>query len=1290
MVRKFFYNFYFFIFIFSSFFVNSSYSVDDLLKKYGSSDVVLEKRSDEICDEDDFSDEIDNSDENDDYDDVNNSNDDEGPLDDNISDIYEEEDDDQLAFSANDDEENFVDVVEGIINKFLELAEKMRLYVTLSRSSLVQKTDGAIVDFSKSIEKWRLNKSEPSLNEMMNRFIKIFMIISSESLYIFSNSELLLDKSFNNDESLIVEFALSMEREFMNFVQYEDDYRLKNAAFREDTRKIAELVAVVSKVITEIMSNSPAYCGIKKEGIFGSVLSFFSDSYRLAAASKKRENEQRVMMKLQLQLENLQGLLLNLNYLDMNSDGCEKILNSSLRELFQSIVLLELFFSNNFCSNENFDISFEKISSNMKSLCKRSVRNNCKSEQIRCLSYFVSKICDKQKVYLIPAYRKLYKKIHGLYVAHFESNKRGQIFLNIFNFKMLSFLFAWKSIYDYFSEEGDDSLSLFGKSGRMIVLLFQAGVKLFNGGYADGRAEMMQKLSIDAKKHMISGFGISMDKLFPNATSNKILDETQELTKLCMNYFERVETQRNFDARINEYKSHDKDPEIIKLREGRENAGVKQAEEKINQWAKAHGVCSGNILEPLRESLGKEDSVSITDANISSQVKYNKREGRAALAAIQEICEQRNVVKTNHNSIKNFAQEFALNTESKKFGICCMAFVAAMATSFSFAKFEEATGMFFKVRNMLDNMHYWILGESKDNAVDFSNNGSKHSEYTIDDAVFDGMRERGMLSWFYSILSQLSDPFGSYFPIKRVVLITGPSGSGKTMLAESFAQSVANTVARGARVQFIEIDPKHLHITEVGPNGKEQQFDIFDLITQLIDEARNSATPTTYIIYLDELHLFFMGPKGQKQADNRLLADFLKLFTNLKKKQAGTPYGVYIIASTNKPELVPHEIFDNPDRIQTFIHIAYPNYQERIELMQNYLKKFGIPVNHIDFEEISRVLEPINWGDEQVSQGKLVAILQLAMVNAKMQHMIFATEHILAAINTLVRRIIFDDSGLENYFLQVLVQYYAAQTSIALLVNSSLVFHAVTIYRVSKQITPKSFSQMYERPELLPERYGKIFLVNSHSNNIDLISLEKMIDTILVSLSGSVYEAQRHKIADVQIQDICLPRQSLDDKEGAFEKAYNLCYFLENDYAAIAEKVSKFGGVGFLDFYGQRKCAKGNQGAHFQGLEEINGIKHFREPKRDVLYKGGDMIAMKAVALLKACEEYLTEVMTDKDFKFDQTISEIGTVLRNKKYVDAKGIRENNKIQCLLTEIRPKYTEKRDKLIQTVRRIIGG
>lgn len=537
------------------------------------------------------------------------------------------------------------------------------------------------------------------------------------------------------------------------------------------------------------------------------------------------------------------------------------------------------------------------------------------------------------------------------------------------------------------------------------------------------------------------------------------------------------------------------------------------------------------------------------------------------------------------------------------------------------SKFDETTKISTQIKELLNKFHTYIMADDSSDGNNIIDNKERHCEYNLNDKTFNHLRKKGLLDWFDDIIQKIKNPSLAIDSTSRVICIEGPSGCGKTTLAQAFAQTILDIPGKNSNsVAFAAFDPNSLYKKD----PKSGEPDIFESIEMMLTSIRN-IEGKIIVIYLDEFHLFFTDKSGNP--DHKKVASFLKLFANLKQKQKGTPYGIYIVTSTNKPEYLPHEFFDNPDRIATRIVINYPSFEERIELIETTLKKYGVPLNSIDVRYLSGIME-----NENIAQGWIILTIQKAMSIAKRKHELLKTKHIYEAYNLMCRKIIQENGDYSNDFKEYIASYYCPQAIGCMLFNKYRDFDAITLYAINEKLEPKEIKDIYKRPDRKDLRFGKLFM-RSFSRDLKLSSIDMMIQKIIPLLMGTAY---------VKINEIPMIDQSTEDNK------------------IIAKEVK--------EFVNSLYCNK-------------LLIEHDEKIKDQILHE-------KYKQIMSLLIEFTNSLCKKDNTMFNNSIDELKKLLLEKDFVSIDDIKNNAIIQQNISEMKQLINNSLSKLKQDISIII--
>jgi len=189
------------------------------------------------------------------------------------------------------------------------------------------------------------------------------------------------------------------------------------------------------------------------------------------------------------------------------------------------------------------------------------------------------------------------------------------------------------------------------------------------------------------------------------------------------------------------------------------------------------------------------------------------------------------------------------------------------------------------------------------------------------------------------ILEYLKNPekFGEWAP--KNVLFYGPSGTGKTMMAMALSKS--------AEVPFIPVKSTQLIGDHVGDGARR--------IHNLFEKAIHLAP---CIIFLDEFDSIALD-RGYQDLRGDVSEIVNALLTELDGIHENN--GICTIAATNRINFLDISI---RSRFEEEIEFKLPDFDERIELLERYSRKFPIKLSgNVNFSIIARETEGFSGRD---------------------------------------------------------------------------------------------------------------------------------------------------------------------------------------------------------------------------------------------------------------------------------------------------------------------------------------
>ena len=153
------------------------------------------------------------------------------------------------------------------------------------------------------------------------------------------------------------------------------------------------------------------------------------------------------------------------------------------------------------------------------------------------------------------------------------------------------------------------------------------------------------------------------------------------------------------------------------------------------------------------------------------------------------------------------------------------------------------------------------------------------------------------------------------------VLLSGPPGCGKTLLAKA--------VANEAGANFISIKGPEILNKYVGESEKS--------IRTLFARARSSSP---CVLFFDELDALAPS-RGSSNSNSSTERVVNQLLTEMDGMDARDISGVYVIAATNRPDLIDPAL-KRPGRLDKCLSVQLPDASQRMEIMQTISRKLPL------------------------------------------------------------------------------------------------------------------------------------------------------------------------------------------------------------------------------------------------------------------------------------------------------------------------------------------------------------
>lgn len=539
-------------------------------------------------------------------------------------------------------------------------------------------------------------------------------------------------------------------------------------------------------------------------------------------------------------------------------------------------------------------------------------------------------------------------------------------------------------------------------------------------------------------------------------------------------------------------------------------------------------------------------------------------------------------------------------------------------------------------KKLIQNLHLLAMGEKVEAENNIKLVQEEDFKYDLYDKTFDVWRSQGLLDWFDAVIKEVkkvyAEPNSTISPeLDRAILVIGESGSGKTTLVNAWLKSLTKEANQSGKVEveFFQIDPKMFTKEVQTEPGRYEKMDLFAEAKGYLKSIKFANK--VVVIHIDEAHLLLGTNEGTFSLTR--WADLLNFITSLNDEQRKNKSrgAMFIIASTNRPDILPPEILKNPNRFSNIIEIPIPSYTDRISILKGYLKNLGMQTDHIDFEYLSGLLEGTNQ-----SYGNVLRIVQKSVVFAKIYNSMVTTEILYKFINELIRNVTFTINKLDPYFVDQISSYYGAIASVAMQfekVQNLYSFDMATIYPLKNEIESKNISELYAYPKPKSIQFGEVFYCK-RSFQIDDFNKKIVILSLIADLVGTIY---------CDSVDCGLPRQAQKKLAHAYSQIYEYFASSSAEFAHIATEFQK-----------------SKQG----------------DSATDIT------LTKKTTDILRKIEIEIKKFVQQSDVK--QLIEKTKELLQNKKMITKKDMLEQNEIKNLLIK-----TEKEFKtLYNTIKNLI--
>lgn len=368
----------------------------------------------------------------------------------------------------------------------------------------------------------------------------------------------------------------------------------------------------------------------------------------------------------------------------------------------------------------------------------------------------------------------------------------------------------------------------------------------------------------------------------------------------------------------------------------------------------------------------------------------------------------------------------------------------------------------------------------------FINRARKLDENFIEDVYFDDIIGLDQVKATFKLLVHYLENPEAYDRLGltpgKGILLVGETRTGKTFSVKALANEIRRMCKRtnnkNAQFKYIQFNA-----SEINQEGIKYWLNIVKAVAPCV-------------VFIDEIDLLDLQRRGR----NQMLSEFLTSMSGtLESKDPKNQ--IILIAATNRPESLDIAL-RQAGRFGTELRFELPSLQNRKELITNRLNKLSLDSKAFNLDALAHQLEGKSYED-------IHAVINLALLKARLAQQILSQSHLEHAIDELIRRItIQPDKQVNEQETKLIATHFAGHALYLYLTDMPLKMATVTVHPVMTAIKEELIgTHLIQQESATQDRYqyGELF-TQHHADTLHIYTREQQLQLCQYHLAGLVAE----------------------------------------------------------------------------------------------------------------------------------------------------------------------------------------